>query len=107
MTNKRGNAVIMKDGANACLENCTFSTQDSPGFLGLVMLSNTTATVRGCSFFNNAWGMFVGCSLDDATRDLLLRENDFEDNEVEDITDMFDYDGQRIQPCSPKLDWQA
>ena len=95
--------MVIDDEAKACLENCAFSTPHQVfgvgQFLGLVMLSNTTATVRGCSFFKNAWGVFVGCPLDDATRDLLLRENDFEGNVEEDITEMFDeYDGQRIQP---------
>ena len=54
------------------------------------------------------WGMYVGNKIDDETTALLLRNNDFHHNGEEDITEQYDYTGQRIQPWRPGWsEWAA
>ena len=109
---RNGTAVIMMDGSSAHLEDCTLSTPSRSeaglgAFLGLVMGDNTCATVMGCTFCYNCWGMFVGKDVDDETETgkFLLRQNTFHSNAMENISNMDDnyqYYGQRIQPWRPK-----
>lgn len=107
-----GTAVILSgDGACACLKGSTLSTPATcqmglGSFLGLVMTDGTTATVRGCTFCFNFWGMFVGKDVDDDTEtgQFLMRHNTFHSNHGENISRMdnnYDYHGQSIQPWRP------
>ena len=102
-----GTAVILegheKVPACAFIEACTLSSpgweHDSGSFLGLVLLEHSTVVIKGSHICYNQWGMYVGNDVDEATKTLLLSDNEFHDNVDKDITTMYTHvAGLRVQP---------
>ncbi|KAG5182341.1 hypothetical protein JKP88DRAFT_319293 [Tribonema minus] len=78
--------------SNGCFLGAVVRDDDGPssgpGFLSM----------RGCAVEDNAWGAFLGKDTPAGVKRAMLAANTFRRNSHEDITEIYSYTGQRVQP---------
>ena len=97
MTDAQGTATLV-DGARVAAENCVFTSNDM--CLGVVMVQNRPAAISmiGCDLQHNMWGAFLGRNLSAESERAVRAVNAFRWNSEEEITRMYEYDEQTVQP---------
>jgi hypothetical protein len=93
----QGTAMLV-DGGRVAAENCVF--QSAEMCLGVVMVQNQPAAISmmNCSLQHNMWGAFLGRNLSAESERAVRAVNTFRWNSDEDITRMYEYDEQIVQP---------
>jgi hypothetical protein len=93
----QGTAMLI-DGARVAAESCVFTSNDM--YLGVVMVQNRPAAISmlNCTLQHNMWGAFLGRNLSAESEQAVRAMNTFRWNSDEDITRMYEYDEQTVQP---------
>eukprot|EP00953_Heterococcus_sp_UTEX-ZZ885_P002075 1621-Heterococcus_DN1.PRE.2 len=92
-----GTAMLI-DGARVAAQIRVFTSNEL--FLGVVMVQDDAAAISmlDCSLQHNMWGAFLGRNLSADSERAVLAVNTFRWNSDEDITRMYEYDEQTVQP---------
>jgi hypothetical protein len=93
----QGTAMLV-DGARVAAQNCVFTSNEL--FLGVVMVQHDAAAISmlNCSLQHNMWGAFLGRNLSAESERAVRAVNTFRWNSDEDVTRMYEYDEQTVQP---------
>eukprot|EP00611_Tribonema_gayanum_P028539 TRINITY_DN7360_c0_g1_i1.p1 TRINITY_DN7360_c0_g1~~TRINITY_DN7360_c0_g1_i1.p1 ORF type:complete len:247 (-),score=53.46 TRINITY_DN7360_c0_g1_i1:916-1656(-) len=94
--------TLMACGGGIVAEDCVVSSNG--GFLGAVVRNGEPSSrpgflsMRGCTVENNQWGASLGKDTPVDAKRAMLAANTFRHNYDDNITEMYDYMGQRVQP---------